>query len=162
VQHYNGIQATSPERQAMATAEQISDPILGDKGGIYKAGNATWAGFKKHFGPTKLNVLVLTMVDNGMVPQAQRALYQELEDWYARSSSKVLLKILGAMQWSTTANLTRLTHKIEDHLQLELIDLRVGDHSTSQCVLRYKTDLDYCDWYARISKNYRIACAPWD
>jgi len=159
----------------MATAEQISDPILGE-GAIDKAGNATWACFKKHFGPTERSVLVLTSVNNGMVPEAQRALYQELEDWYARSSSKVLLKILGAMQWSTTANLTaaraaRLTHKIEDHLQLEVINLRMGDRSDAKCVLRYKTDLDYCDWYVRIFKNYRIlrgfspfliACAPWD
>jgi hypothetical protein len=159
----------------MATAEQISDPILGE-GAIDKAGNATWACFKKHFGPTEHKVRVLTSVINGMVPTAQRALYQELEDWYARSSSKVLLKILGAMQFSTTADLTaaqaaRLTHKIEDHLQLYWINLRMSDHSDATCVLRYKTDLDYCDWYARIYKNYRIlrgfspflvACAPWD
>ena len=77
VQHYNCIQATSQERQAMATAEQISDPILGE-GAIDKS--ATLACFKKHFGPTEQTVLVLTSVNNGMVPKAQRALYQELED----------------------------------------------------------------------------------
>ena len=156
----------------MATAEQISDPILGE--GTSYSGTSAW--FKKHFGPTERSVLVLTSVNNGMVPEAQRALYQELEDWYARSSSKVKLKILGAMQWSTTANLTAARDKIEDHLQLEVINLRMGDHtggwfSDAKCVLTYKTDLDYCDWYVRIFKNYRIlrgfspflvACAPCD
>ena len=145
----------------MTKTEQISDSVFGDNGTVYKAGNQVWAGFKKHFGQTNLDILVLTNIEDGAITQSQRAFYREMEEWYAKRSSKVLRRILNAMQFSAPANLHRLTGNIADHLQLESIDIR--HQPEGRFVLRYRTDLDVYGWYASISTSYRIIhCGPLD
>jgi hypothetical protein len=138
----------------MAKTTQISDPVFGDKGTVDKAGTQVWASFTTNFARTDLDVLVLTNIKDGAVPQSQRTFYLDMEEWYAKHSSRVLRRILSAMQCSAAANLQLLTDNIADHLQLESIDIR--HLPEGRFVLRYRTDLDVYGWYVSISTSYRI------
>jgi hypothetical protein len=151
------------ERIKHVMLEKVVDPVLGDEGKVFHAGNIVWATFNKTFRPTGKRIAVLVDVTNGIVPETQRNLYTEIEKWFLNGLPEILELMLRRLGESDKTE-TKLpaTNQIQDHFQLKAIDVR-GHIPPSKCVLHFSTDLDDMDWYARISKDYQVeVCGPED
>lgn len=138
--------------------EKLSDPVLGDEGEIFGSGEWAWGSFTKEFVPTRSRVLILTDVIDGAIPQSQRDLYLEIEEWYPRGVQEVFEAILDEMKKEEFKELPSL-EQIKNSFQLTIIDVRPSSRP-EKCVLDYQVDPHQSDWYVVISEDYHVeTCA---
>src|SRR5262249_10284249 len=107
------------------------------------------ATFDPHFSPLGGQVSVLVDVLGGCVPSSTIGLYREIEAHYSKLVPEIIKAVCSRIATSGEA--------VQQGFQLEAIDLR-GHLRPLVCVLRYRTDRTEFefDWYARVSREYRI------
>ncbi len=101
----------------------LRDPTLGD-GKVYMSGQYQWAAFKKEFGPTGNYIDILVDVVNESVPESQRSLYGEIEEWYPRGIPDIFQAIYYKLSTSKPEKKLPSREQIQNHFQLEHIDIR--------------------------------------
>jgi len=122
-------------------------------------GKPVWGDFEKEFGPTKSQVSVLVNVINGSVPQFQRDLYREIEEWYPRGVQEIFEAIRREMKKDATAFKDLLSLSLEqfpNRFQLIIINIRVPFSRPAKCVLKYRADLNESDWYVVIAEDHHV------
>ena len=157
----------------MAT-ESITDPVLGEGEIFFPGKKEAWATFKKEFPPTNSRVLILASAVNGSVPQAQRDLYRELEDWYPSGVQEAHAAIRreiesdeGVRKWLppdtdlSRDQLERLRNwlppdQVAKRLQLIRMDIRIPFTPPAKCVLTYRSDPNEPVWYVRVGEDFHV------
>jgi len=134
----------------------ITDPILGDQGEAFGAGERAAGIFTTVFGPTNSRILVLVDVIGGAVPQAQRQLFREVEAWYPEAVHEVYVAILRKVKEAPAATELTSLEEIRDRLQLTALDIRYPFRPPAKCILEYKFDPNAPKWFVRIGEDFHV------
>jgi hypothetical protein len=139
----------------MMTAK-ITDPFLGDEGEVFGTGDPAAGIFKVVFGPTKGRVLVLVDLIDGAVPQVQRDLYREVENWYPGAVPEIYGAILRKVTSDPAARELTSQEEIQNRLQLTAVDIRYPFRPPAKCILEYKFDPNAPKWFVRIGEDFHV------
>ncbi|HKZ54769.1 MAG TPA: hypothetical protein VJ123_04760 [Anaerolineales bacterium] len=135
---------------------KITDPILGDEGEVFGAGERAAGIFTTAFAPTKSRVLVLVDVIDGAVPHVQRELFREVAAWYPEAVHEVYAAILRKVREDPAAKELTSLEEIQDRLQLTAVDIRYPFRPPAKCILEYKFDPNAPKWFVRIDEEFQV------